>query len=492
MSLSDLAREAEDHDPPGTSMRFALQSAEEQARIMDDAERTWDNLEDQEDRTRPLTGDEIAADPVASILLPESADRPRVRLERIGPSYRAVVRPLGARFTFRDFRTDRDFTADLDVNLAGQHLLRSTVTLSLTGRDKVAKVASDLSGRKDLDGWRRAVFAAVEAVLEAEEQIAAAVDLRGASLALPDGGVHLVRPIWPLGSAALVSPGDGGKSTVARALEVSIASGRTVIPGIEPVGGPKPCLFVAAEDPVAYWHARSIEAICRGQGIDRSSIAQPIVLFDARGRPLHRIARAIAERAPDFGAIVLDSQQALLAPLDAAGGIRDRDSVFWHAIDQLEVPTLIIAHPNRADARDWTRADGRIAGSEVNRDRSRMAWQMQWLDEPAVVGTSFRRYTLTNVKNNHGPREAPIAFGMSWTFGAGDDPGVLQFVESRPIGATTTALSAELAAALAQYRDGITTPAPLAKALGINENTAKSRLRLLRAKGLLEEVTDDV
>jgi hypothetical protein len=47
-------------------------------------------------------------------------------------------------------------------------------------------------------------------------------------------------------------------------------------------------------------------------------------------------------------------------------------------------------------------------------------------------------------------------------------------------------MSPELAAALEQYRGGKTTPAPLAAALGINYDTAKSRLRLLRERGLLD------
>ena len=161
-------------------------------------------------------------------------------------------------------------------------------------------------------------------------------------------------------------------------------------------------LYVAGEDPVAYWHARSVEAICRGMGIDRRNLAQPVELFDARARPLHRIARAIAERAADFGAVILDSQQALLPQADSTGGIRDRDNLFWHSLDQLDRPTLVIAHPNRSDARDWQKADGRIAGSEVNRDRARMAWRATWRDEPAVYGTSFRRYTVENIKSTTG------------------------------------------------------------------------------------------
>lgn len=427
----------------------------------------------------PSTPEEAAA--IAAAILD---DRPLVLLERRGPSYRVTAPEVGLEMTFRDVRTGGELTADVAVGVAGRHLFRTTTTLSLTARDKLAKTAAEFSGTT-APTLRRALFAAVEAVLAAEDEVDAPVDLRFGSLALPAGGLHIARPIWPTGSVVLVSPGDAGKSTIARALAVSIAGSLAVLPGVQPIGNPRPVLYVAGEDPVAYWHARSVEAICRGIGIDRSSLAQPIELFDARGRPLHRIARAIAERAADFGAIILDSQQALLAQADASGGIRDRDSLFWSAVDQSDQATFVIAHPNRADARDWTRADGRVAGSEVNRDRVRMAWRGEWKDEPAVVGTSFRRYTLTNTKANHGPTEPPLAFAAAWQFGVDDDPGVLRFMPAEPIRATPK-LSPELAETLAAYRNGVTTPAPLAKALNININTAKSRLRLLGERDLLD------
>lgn len=417
-------------------------------------------------------------------------DERALRIDRVGQSYRVVARQMDVVFLFRDVRTSGELSADLAVSYEGRHLFRSTVTLSLTGRDRVAKTAQVLGGG-DAGAWRRATFAAVEAVMEAEERVGEAIDLRSAATQLPTGGTEILRRFWPVGSAGLVSPGDGGKSTIMRALAGSIASGRVIIPGLEPVGPPRPVLYVAGEDPVAYWHARSIEAICRGAGIERSSISQPIELFDTAGRPLHRIARALSERAADFGAVILDSQQALLPPLDASGALRDRDGTFWQDVDQLGVPVMVIAHPNRADARGWKDADGRIAGSEVNRDRVRMAWRMTWDDAPAVAGTSWRRYTLSNSKNNHGPKQGPLSFAASWTFGLDEgDPGVLTFCEADPIRERAGDLSPELAAALEHYRAGKTTPAPLAAALGIAYDTAKSRIRLLRERGLLDGSND--
>jgi hypothetical protein len=435
---------------------------------------------------RPMT----AADWDAELPIPLPVE-PSIRVDRIGQSYRVASRLLEAVFLFRDVRTSGELAADLAVSHRGRHLFRSTTTLSLTGRDRVAKTAQALAEEGAPDEWRRATFAAVEAVLEAEERVGTPVDLRSASLELPAGGTHVVRPFWPVGSVVLVSPGDAGKSSIARALAVSIAGFAEIIPGIAPAGPPRPVLYVAGEDPVAYWHARSIEAVCRGAGMARSEIVEPIELFDTGGRPLHRIARALSERAADFGAVILDSQQALLPPLDAQGALRDRDGTFWQDVDSLGVPVFVIAHPNRADARGWKDADGRIAGSEVNRDRVRMAWRMTWEDAPAVTGTSWRRYTLSNVKNNHGPKQGPLSFAASWKFGLDEtDPGLLTFCEAGPIRDRAGDLSPELAAALEHYRAGKTTPAPLAAALGIAYDTAKSRIRLLRERGLLDGSND--
>lgn len=431
----------------------------------------------------------MTAEPVP--LPVRSPDAPAIRLSRVGPSYAVDVPELDARITFRDVRADRELSADVAVNVADVHVLRTTTSLALVGRDRLAKTVAELARNASGDLWRRAVFAATEAVLEAEERLGDGIDLRTAPIHA-DRAPFVVVPIQPSGPSALVAPGESGKSTIARAIALSVAAGVEIVPGLRPVVS-GPVLYVAAEDPVAEWHARSLEAIARGAGLDRSRAGYRIRLQDVRGRKLHRIGRTLAEMAADYALVILDSLQALLPSSEAAGGgVRDRDSLFFDAVDAIGRPTLIIAHPNLTGARKWEEADGRVAGSEVNRDRLRMSWRATWKDEPAMAGTTFRRYTLACTKWNHGVRPAPIGIGAGWRLGTTDaDPGTLSFTATAPVMASGQ-LSPELAAALDLYRSGVVGPTALAERLGVPVNTAKSRLRLLRERGQLEGVTDDV
>ncbi len=411
-----------------------------------------------------------------------SPDRPR--LEAVGPTtYRYVDGRLT--LTFRDVRTDGELKADVAILVDGEHLLRTTSTLTLAAREKLAKVAADLA---KLDGGlaRRTVFAAVEAVLGAEERLAGGTDLRTASIDPPAGGLWVAQPLWPVGPLLLVAPGEAGKSTIARAIGVALATGMEIIPGIRPIGPPRAVLIVAGEDPAAVWHARSIEAICRGAEIDRRELPALIELFDARGRPLHRIARAVAERAADLdAAVVLDSMQALLPAVDALGSARDRDSLFWTAVEMIDRPVLVVGHPNRGDAKNWESADdGRAAGTEVNRDRARMVWRASWRDKEAAVGTSYRLYRLANRKANNVWRQPDLWFAAAWEFGFGGDPGVLRFLPVEPEAEDT--VRPEYAAVLHLWREGVTSPKAIAEALGIPLGTAKSRTAALRKRGLID------
>ena len=341
-----------------------------------------------------------------------------LKIEAVGPSYRVTIGSVA--FLFRDIRTD------VAVSHEGRHLFRSTSTLSITGRNNIARTALAMDGEVgNLKDWQKATYAAVESVMDAIEQLAVGKDLRESELTSAKPA-WTVRPFWPDTTGFLIMPGEAGKSTVLRALAVSIVTGREIIPGFTPlVQGP--VLYVVSENPSERSHAASVEAICRGAGLDRGTLPHRILFVSAKGRPLHKLSRSLAEQAHDCAAVMLDSQQGFLSLTDQ-GNIRDQAAMFWNAVDELDKPAFVIAHPNREEATHWDRSEGRAAGAEVNRDRPRISWAGHWTDEPAIVGTSFRRTTFTCTKYNEGPHPAPLSFGVGWQFPMGDgDPGTVTF-----------------------------------------------------------------
>lgn len=447
------------------------------------------------------------ADPLTRYgVAPDELPKQRVELERVGQSYRATATPLGASIMFRDVRVDRDLSADISVALRGLHLFRSgSVSLGMRSRSEIARTAHELSGASDVPTWKQAVFAATEQVMEAEEHLSGGVDLRTAALTT-NGALYALRPIFYSGPTTLTMPGKAGKSTIARAGAVSVATGLDVIPGCVPqVRGP--VLYVAAEAPVVASHSRGVEAICRGLGIDRRRVDHELKMQPTYGRPLHRIARSLAEQAADYALVVLDSYQALQSTSDHAGsGIRERDTLFWSSLDMFDRPVLIVAHPNREDAKRWDKVrDGRPAGSDVARDRSRMNWMGKTKDLQAIVGKRYRRYTLINTWFNDGATQPDVAFGMHWVLGTTDeDPGTVRFMdladedtvelaeptEQPKQEVKETEIGDAMRETLDAWRAGVRTPGELRKRQPeLSEAAAKQRLRRLRESGLV--VPDD-
>lgn len=412
-------------------------------------------------------------------------------IERRGSTYLVNVAPLGAEFTFRDVSSSGELRADVAVSHAGTHLFRTTTTLTLTGRDKVAKTAAELDSG-DGEAWRRATFAATEAVLNAEESEDDAVDLRYAKAATAATAM-VVGGIFPEANTGLIAPNEVGKTTIGRALSLTIASGLEIVPGCKPaVHGP--VLWVVGEDPFAQFHARSLDEICRGVGIERAKLPFPVTFFKSRGRPLYRLARMLSERYADHAAVFLDSHQTLLGPMGDGANVRDRDARYWDAIDEIGKPSFTFGHPNRSDRQRWSSSDGSFAGSDVNQDRIRCRWMARYRDDDdPAMGIHRRRYTLDNPKWTHGPTFPSLSFAIERHQAYGSEDYTARFVASDEVvrgevgtgGRPRSVYDATVDAWKAGARD----PAAMAKALGISQETAKKRLQRYRDDFAEEEVT---
>jgi hypothetical protein len=421
-----------------------------------------------------------------------SEDLPDTTIDRFGQGWKVQVPSFQAEFIFRNASINISSPhAEVAIRHKGKHLFRSTSELGLSGRDKIAKTAAELDSG-DGPMWRRATIAAVETFLEAESSLTGGVDLRFAAAAQPSNDM-LVSSVFPAANTILVMPNEAGKSTIARALALSMVTGKTIIPGCEPkvVG---PVLYVAGEDAFAQFHARALDELSRGTKIDHRAAKHPIIMYDTGGRSLARIAAGVAERAIDAAAVILDSHQALLGMANDSG-IRDRDSNFWSAVDQIGKPTFTLAHPNRADRLNWNHADGSVAGSDVNQDRARCRWQGRWKDDNDEAMQVFRRrYTLECRKWTHGPKFDPVSFSIDRFKAANTDEWFTSFKESYELSKDgregngpqvgrppTGAYGETLEAFRAGNRDANT----LAKALGISYHTAYRRLD--RFRGQMEE-----
>lgn len=422
----------------------------------------------------------MTVEPGSVVKIPQKA-----LVERQGVAWRVSVTPLNAQIVFRNVKiATSDPQADIDVSHLGKHLYRTVTPLTLTARDRAAKTAAELDSGDGVS-WRLAMFAAVEAVIEAEEALTTGDDLRTSEEA--DASTEmLVEGLFPSLHTVLVMPNGAGKSTIARALALSIASGKEIIPGFRPTRT-GPVLYVAGEDGFSQFHSRSLSELSRGVGIDRSSVKHPIMLIATNGRSLAQMSRNLSERAVDTAAVILDSHQALLGYTD--GNIRDRDQLFWNAVDTISSPSFTVAHPNRGDRLNWWDADGSIAGSDVNQDRARCRWKGYWQDDddPAMK-VLRRRYMLDNRKYTHGPTMSRACFAIERFQHYGSDTWTTKFVRSGPIvrdgrtaddgmprmGRPPTGAYGET---LAAYLRGARDPRSLAKVLGVSEETAKKRLQ---------------
>lgn len=409
----------------------------------------------------------------------------RATLTPMGNSYQVDVLPLDAHFVFRDVQTGSEPKGDVTVRHGDKHLFRTPSTLSLAGRDKIAKTAAELDSG-DGPAWRLAVFAAVEKVMEAEEQAGGFADLRYADEAGADDAM-IVGHLFPDAATIVVAPNGAGKSSLLRGMALSIASGWDVIPGQRPnVKGP--VLYVAGEDAVTRYHARHIGALCRGLNQPRSAVEYSIELMATNGRPLAKIARRVAERAADCAAVMLDSYGALVAPGGPNSYGPDAAAAYWNAVDQIAKPSFAVFHPNRADRKAWNEAEGSPSGFDINSDRMRCAWKLLWReDDDEMMKIKRRRYTLRNTKWSHGEELADVSFAIEhWRGGHGDE--YARFSSSYTITDDAPRIGRPPVVAdetLRAYQNGATTPKQLASVLGIEENTAKQRLRRLRLSGQL-------
>lgn len=208
---------------------------------------------------------------------------------------------------------------------------------------------------------------------------------------------YLAHPLVVEGaSSVLFADGGSGKSLIALAVGVSIATGHEIIPGIVPMR----C------GPVLYWdwewgdesHAERLQAICSGAGLD---VPEGLIFYQHETASVLEAAPRMRRRVAETGAIfvIIDSLGF------ARGGDANSQELttrMFTAFSTFSVPVLAIDHVARQneDAKKPTHS----FGSAYTYNSARLMWR---LDAAKEEGRDDFWLALVNTKTNrkfHKPR----------------------------------------------------------------------------------------
>lgn len=190
-------------------------------------------------------------------------------------------------------------------------------------------------------------------------------------------------------ATVLFANGASGKSLLGLALEISVATGEEIVPGVTPM----------RTGPTIHWdwewdeysHAERLRAICRGAGID---VPKASCFYQREVIPLIEAAPRMRKRVAETGAV--------FGGIDSLGFARggepnsaDLTTRTFGALRTLAIPTLVVDHVSKESIKEGG-ADSSI-GSIYTRNSARMMWRM---DSQKEEGQDDFYAALTNTKAN--------------------------------------------------------------------------------------------
>ena len=344
--------------------------------------------------------DRLTADVVPWPADAESPTAGDAILQRSAGLYR-VTWP-GAALEFRALDTSGHAVYALAVVRAGDRVLPETA-LNLTNDKARLALAAAIGRLRPGPDWPARMDDAARLVLNAYREGEAAVDL--AELPECIAEPWLVAPLLVRDEPTILY-GDGGthKSRTALLLAGTVASGRSIAPGIE-----APTLSGA----VLYADWEQTAQVARDRLADLCGGRAPSgVVYVRCARPFVHEAERLGRIAMDCGAVllVLDS---IGFGLSGSGNDDDVAASYFRELRGLGLSSLLIHHTPKTG--DPTRP----YGSAYWTNGARLAWQMQ----AASGGPDCALVTMTCRKRNDGPLLSPR--GLSYTFGAGRVSAVL-------------------------------------------------------------------
>lgn len=318
---------------------------------------------------------------------------PRASLEHVGTMYRYSVPEQAIVIRFERLALSRgDTVALVSVTLGSRHLIHSRLYLS-SGTDR-KRFADLLRVREHGPDWFGILEDACVEVLAAESAGDPLVRLGTVAARRGEPPMLLYPLMERYASTILYGAGGVGKSYLAAAAAVSVASGHPCIGDWVPeMTGPVLILDWEADEET--WAYRT-EEIAIGREVDRAGLP---ILYRRQAQPLLHRADALAAEVHSEG-VVLVVVDSVTPAIGTGEDINDTAQRFLDAVRSLRTTALLIDHVSglHVEAEDGsTKPIGAI--SKVN--RARATWELRATEADGVL-------TLTNRKRNNGPRHAPI------------------------------------------------------------------------------------
>lgn len=285
----------------------------------------------------------------------------------------------------------------------------------------------------------------------------------------------LLPPLLPAGHASvLFGPGGAGKSTLAAAVAVSVATGSEVVPGWKPSAA-APVVLLDWEATADDW-TNLLASVAEGAGLEPAKVAY----FPGR-RPLADDVERIAELVAGLGAglVIVDSVGLALGAGREAADPADAVLRLHQALRHLRTTSLLIDHVTGADISQGANGTSRPYGSIYKSNSARDVWELRREQEPR---DGVAEVLLVHAKANLSAKHPPIGLRV---IHQGD---TVRFERGE---VTASELEARLSIAQRMRRclaQGALTSRALAGELSVPEPSVRSALQ--RHPGLFTRLED--
>lgn len=357
---------------------------------------------------------------------------------------------------------------------ADGHLLQGEFNASAMGtRSSIANELNKIAPRVKAD-WRDMLERFCVRVLQAEREGAPFTKVGGRP---PREFVpYLLHPLLPLNRPSIIfGPGGSGKSYIAVACAVSVASGRQVLPGMEPPRKGR-VLIVDWEADEDEWNDR-INLVAAGAGITEQ--------LDIDYRPggatsiieqAESLARFVADNGIDL--IIIDSV-GMASPGNREGSDANESTIrLMQALRAIGTTSLLIDHVRKPGSEGSSKGNTDPYGSVFKTNLARATWEMRRAedeDEDERTG----HVTLVNRKANNSAKKKPI--GLAIEYGE----GFVRFTRETVV--DTQSSSIPIPNRVMEFlKVGRRKPSEIASTLGVAPDTMRPTLqRLVRSGAIL-------